>query len=252
VSWWTWPSRRSSLSSRLGRGADGEENVRRDRRDRDTGALACGQVAERDVAEPGRGPQDDPQVHRPGGGGGHRARRAGEGRGRVAGAGPGVVPGAVRHAAAAGDVAGDRSAPRLHRRAGEGRGADVDDPPAAAGRVRAGGERRELPPLRRRQPPGGGQAGAGDGLEPAAGRGRGTGADRLRDAGPLARSRVREAADCLGVRDGAGLLTAHVRPPGAEDGPAGLDRVPRGGVRVLRRRPGAPGPGQPEDRGRQA
>jgi hypothetical protein len=36
-------------SSRVGR-ADGKENVRRDR---DTGALACGQVAERDVVEPG-------------------------------------------------------------------------------------------------------------------------------------------------------------------------------------------------------
>ena len=53
MSWWTWPSRWSRVSSRLGRGADGKENVRRDRRDRDTGALARGQVAERDVAEPG-------------------------------------------------------------------------------------------------------------------------------------------------------------------------------------------------------
>src|SRR4029077_93959 len=67
VSGWTWPSRSSRVASRRGRGADGKENVRRDRRDRDTGALACGQVAERDVAEPGRGPQDDPQVRRSGG-----------------------------------------------------------------------------------------------------------------------------------------------------------------------------------------
>ena len=37
------------------------------------------------------------------------------------------------------------------------------------------------------------------------------------------------------VRDGAVLLAAPVRPPGGEDGPAGLDRVPRGGVRALRR-----------------
>ncbi len=43
----------------------------------------------------------------------------------------GLVPGAGRHAAAAGHVAGDRRAPRVHRRAAEGRGADVDDPPAA-------------------------------------------------------------------------------------------------------------------------
>ena len=111
--------------------------------------------------------------------------------------------------------------------AAQGRGADVDDPPAAAGRARPGGERRELPPLCRRERPGGGPPVAGHGLEPAAGRGRGAGADRLRDAGPLARPGDREAADRLGVRDGAGLLAAHVRPPGAEDGPAGLDRVPR-------------------------
>src|SRR5579872_6672554 len=94
VSWWTWPSRSSNLASRLGRGADGKENVRGDRRDRDTRALAGGQVAERDVAEPGGGSQDDPQVHRPG----DRRRgcpwRAGEERGRVAGPGAGVVPGA--------------------------------------------------------------------------------------------------------------------------------------------------------------
>src|ERR1700750_2010001 len=89
VSWWTWLSRPRKVASRLGRGADGEENVRRDRRDRDSRALACGQVAERDVAEPGRGPQDDPQVRRPGGGGGDRPGRPGEGRGRGAGAGSG-------------------------------------------------------------------------------------------------------------------------------------------------------------------
>lgn len=55
-----------------------------------------------------------------------------------------------------------------------------------------------------------------------------------------------------GVRDGACVLAAHVRPPGAEDGPAGVDRVPCRGVRVLRRRPGPARAGQPEDRGRQA
>src|SRR5579862_8511094 len=99
VSWWTWPSRRGNLASRLGRGADGKENVRRDRRDRDTGALACGQVAERDVAEPGRGPQDAAEVRGAGGGGGDRPGRPGEERAGVAWAGPGVVPGAGRHTA---------------------------------------------------------------------------------------------------------------------------------------------------------
>jgi hypothetical protein len=41
VSWWTWPSRSRKVASRRGRGADGKENVRRDRRDRDSGALPC-------------------------------------------------------------------------------------------------------------------------------------------------------------------------------------------------------------------
>ena len=166
--------------------------------------------------------------------------------------GPGVVPGAGGHPAAAGDLAGDRRAPRLHRGAAEGRGADVDGPPAAAGRAGAGGERGELPPVCRRERPGGGPPVAGDRVEPASGRGRGAGADRLRDARPVAGPGDREAPYRLGVRDGAGLLAAHVRPAGPEDGPAGLDRVPRGGVRVLRRRPGPAGAGQPEDRGRQA
>ena len=236
VSWWTWPSRTRKVASRLGRGADGKENVRRDRRDRDTRALACGQVAERDVRFAGGGPQDDPEVRRPGGRRGDHPGRPGEERGRVAGAGPGVVPGAGGHAAAAGDLAGDRRAPRLHRGADEGRGADVDDPPAAAGRAGPGRQRGELPPVCRGEHPGGGPPGAGDGVEPAPGRGRGAGADRLRAARPVAGPGDREAADRLGVRDGAGVLAAHVRPAGAEDGPAGLDRVPRRGVRVLRRR----------------
>ena len=38
---------------------------------------------------------------------------------------------------------------------------------------------------------------------------------------------------------------------GAADGPSGLDPMPRGGVRVLRRRAGPAGAGQPEDRGGQ-
>ena len=42
--------------------------------------------------------------------------------GGVGGAGAGLVPGAGRHEAAAGDLAGDRGAPRLHRRAAQGRG----------------------------------------------------------------------------------------------------------------------------------
>jgi len=61
----------------------------------------------------------------------------------------------------------------------------------------------------------------------------------------------REAPHGLGVRHGPGVFSGNmfVRPV-AEDGPAGLDRVPCRGVRVLRRRrPSPAGPGQPEDRG---
>ena len=47
--------------------------------------------------------------------------------------------GAGRHRAAAGVLAGDRGAPRLHPRAVEAGGDRGDDPPAAARRARAGG-----------------------------------------------------------------------------------------------------------------
>src|ERR1017187_4543348 len=53
-----------------------------------------------------------------------------------------------------------------------------------------------------------------------------------------------EAADGAGVRDGAGLLAVYVRAAGAEDGPAGVDRMPCRGVRVIRRRPSAASPGK--------
>ena len=43
----------------------------------------------------------------------------------------------------------------------------------------------------------------------------------------------------VGLRHGAGVLPAHVRAPGAEDGPAAPGSSPRRGVRVLRRRPAA-------------
>ena len=70
--------------------------------------------------------------------------------------------------------------------AAEGRGADGDDPSAAAGRARPGRQRRELAPVCGGERAGGGPPVAGDGVEPAAGRGRGAGADRLRAAGPVA------------------------------------------------------------------
>ena len=49
---------------------------------------------------------------------------------RLAHAGDGLVPGAVRFRAAAGVLATDRAAPRLHRRPAQGGGDRGDDPPA--------------------------------------------------------------------------------------------------------------------------
>ena len=46
--------------------------------------------------------------------------------------GAGLVPAAGRYPAAAGDLAGDREAPRVHHRPAEGGGADVDHLAAAA------------------------------------------------------------------------------------------------------------------------
>ncbi len=81
---------------------------------------------------------------------------------------------------------------------------------------------------------------------------RGAGADRLRAAGDVARPGHRAPPHGVGVRDGAVLLAAHVRAPHPGHGSAGVDRGARGSVRVLRRRPGPAGAGQPEDRGGQA
>jgi len=56
----------------------------------------------------------------------------------------------------------------------------------------------------------------------------------------------------VGVLDGAALLPVPVHPAGDPDGPAGLDRVARAGVRVPRRCPGPDRAGQPEGRRAQA
>ena len=73
----------------------------------------------------------------------------------------GWFPELCRRRAAAGDLAGDRAAPRLHRRPAQGRGDRGDDPPAAGRRARAGrvggqsapvGARRNLPEEARRGP----------------------------------------------------------------------------------------------------
>lgn len=55
-------------------------------------------------------------------------------------------------------------------------------------------------------------------------------------AGGSIRGPVRRAA-CVGVRDGSARVAACVRAAGADDGPAGVDRVSCRGVRVLRRVP---------------
>ena len=55
------------------------------------------------------------------------------------------------------------------------------------------------------------------------------------DYGRLGRWLNRSPGSCgpSGIRDGAGLFAAHVRPAGTEDGPAGVDRVSCRGVRLL-------------------
>ena len=113
----------------------------------------------------------------------------------------------------------------------------------------AGGQHRELPPVCGGEPAGGDAPVAGQGAAAVAGRAGRRGADRLRAAGPLAGPGGREAGHGVGVRDGAGLLAAPVRAAGDPAGPAGVERVPCGGVRVLRRGPGPAGAGQPQDRG---
>jgi hypothetical protein len=56
----------------------------------------------------------------------------------------------------------------------------------------------------------------------------------------------------VGVRDGAGVLAAHVRATSPQDAPILLVRLARGGIRVLRRGPSQADPGQLEGRCEQA
>ena len=72
--------------------------------------------------------------------------------------------------------------------------------------------------------------------------------DRLRPARDVVRSGQRSTGDGVGVRDGVGLLAAHLRAAGAQDAPILLVRFACRGVRVLRRCPRQAGPGQLEDR----
>src|SRR5215210_7461897 len=101
-----WSSRSGRVLPRLkGEGADGEENVRRGRRDRDLDPLVCGPVAQRGVGQLGRGSQDDPQVPGPGDRGGDGAGRSGVVAAGLGWPGAGLVSAAGRYAVAAGDVA---------------------------------------------------------------------------------------------------------------------------------------------------
>ena len=93
-------------------------------------------------------------------------------------------------------------------------------------------------------------AGGGDGVAAAGRAGRGS-PDRLRVPGFVVRPDRRAGPAGVGVRDGAGLLPAHVRASGAVRWTSGRGWPPCRRVRVLRRGPGAAGAGQPEDRGDQ-
>src|ERR1035437_2513507 len=95
VSGWTWSSGSQDRCPRpWGGGADGEEDVRRDRYLRDFRALACGAVEERGGGQPWAVAEHGAQVRGRGGG-----RRDGAGRGAgeraaVGGTGTRMVPGA--------------------------------------------------------------------------------------------------------------------------------------------------------------
>jgi len=142
--------------------------------------------------------------------------------------------GAGRHRAAAGVLAGDRGAPRVHQRGVEGRGDRGDGPSAAARRARAGGVGGQPAPVGAGEPARGGPPRPGAGAAPRRRRTWRGGPSRLRQVGDVARPGQRSAAGGVGVRAGAGLLAAHVRAPGAHDGPAVLDPGDGGRVRVLR------------------
>src|SRR3954454_45670 len=101
--------RRSSFRRHALWGADGEEDVPRDRYNRDPGPLVRGPVSVRRRGLVGSGPQDDPAVCRGGDRGGLRARRTpADEPGRLGAAGQAVVPASDRYPASAGDLAGLR------------------------------------------------------------------------------------------------------------------------------------------------
>ena len=194
------------------------------------------------AGEPGGGPQDAAQVHRPGECGGDRPGRPAVGGG--VGAGAGLVPAAGRYAAAAGDVAGDRDAPRLHRGPAQGRGdgcrrSTSGCAMSTAWRASVASLRRyvaaNLPEEVRRSP------GAGAGRDPSQ-----PGSRRRSTTGSWAGGSTRSTGQRRTVWAFVMVLCCSrhmfVRPD-ADDGPAGVDRVPRRGVRVLRRcaRPARPG-----------
>src|SRR5262245_24615607 len=82
----------SSLVRVTGEGTDGEENVRRGRCDRDLHPLVRGTLDQRGVHVAGGGPQDDPQVPGPGGGGRPGPERASDEPAGLGCAGDALVP----------------------------------------------------------------------------------------------------------------------------------------------------------------
>ena len=165
----------------------------------------------------------------------------------------GWFPELVDYRAAAGVLAADRAAPRLHRRPAQGGGdgrrrstsvcADehgLDASVASRAPVGAGEPARGRPPGARsrccatpRRPVCEAQIDYGRlgmWLDPRSGRRRTVWAFVM--------------VLCL--------LAAHVRAPDPDHGPGRVDRRARRGVRVLRRRARPAGPGQPQDRGRPA
>lgn len=212
---------------------DDKENIHRGRHHRDLRPLVRGPLEEPARRVAGGRPKDRQKV--PGAGGGRRDHpgRAADERGRLGQTDQELVPGTRGPAVESADLAGAGPAPRLHQEPA-GNGHRHHDPPTSARRAQVEGIGLVLAPLGARLAAGrGGQiAGHRAARRRRAGLG---GSDRLRVHGPVDEPAHRQAAPGLGIRDGAAVLAAHVRAPGAAHEPARLDRGPRRGLPVLRR-----------------
>ena len=166
----------------------------------------------------------------------------------MAGADRTLVSRAGRPGGAGADLAADRGPSPVDHRSAEGAGDGGHDCAAAARRpprrgVGVDGTSLHCNHFHRGTPRRQGHGAAW------CGRARQRSPDRLRQARHVVRPGLGAPGRGVGVRDDPVVFTGTVRPTGAADGPNVLERFACGGVRVLRRRPGAAGVRQPQDRG---